>query len=66
MNYINRVRGTTIIAVRRDNQVAMAGDGQITVGDTVVKQSAKKIRSIYKGEVLAGFAGAVAWGSEAV
>lgn len=54
------VRATTIIAVRRGNQVAMAGDGQVTIGETVMKHTAKKIRTIYDGQVLAGFAGAVA------
>jgi ATP-dependent HslUV protease, peptidase subunit HslV len=55
-----RVRGTTIIAVRRNGQVALAGDGQVTVGDTVMKHTARKIRTLYHGQVLAGFAGAVA------
>ncbi|HCF99888.1 MAG TPA: HslU--HslV peptidase proteolytic subunit [Chloroflexi bacterium] len=54
------LRATTVIAVRRDGQVAMAGDGQITMGDTVMKNSAVKIRTMYRGQVLAGFAGAVA------
>ena len=51
---------TTVIAVRRDGQVAMAGDGQVTVGDTIMKHSAVKIRSLHSGRVLAGFAGSVA------
>lgn len=51
---------TTILAVRRGDTVAMAGDGQVTVGDVVMKHSARKIRRLYKGRVLAGFAGAVA------
>jgi len=51
---------TTILAIRRDEQVAIAGDGQVTVGDVVVKHTAKKIRTLHKGQVLAGFAGAVA------
>jgi ATP-dependent HslUV protease subunit HslV len=46
--------------VRRDNSVAMAGDGQVTIGDVVMKHSARKIRRLYKDRVLAGFAGAVA------
>lgn len=54
------VRATTILAVRRDGHVALAGDGQVTVGDTVMKHSAHKIRTLYKDRVLAGFAGAVA------
>lgn len=51
---------TTIIAVRRDGTVAMAGDGQVTLGDTVMKHGAVKIRTMYGNRVLAGFAGAVA------
>lgn len=53
-------RSTTVIAVRRSGQVAMAGDGQVTFGETVMKNSAVKIRTMYDGRVLAGFAGAVA------
>jgi ATP-dependent HslUV protease subunit HslV len=54
------ILSTTILAVRRDNTVAMAGDGQVTIGDVVMKHSARKIRKLYKDRVLAGFAGAVA------
>lgn len=54
------ILSTTIIAVRRDGIVAMAGDGQVTVGDVVMKHSARKIRKLFKERVLAGFAGAVA------
>jgi ATP-dependent HslUV protease subunit HslV len=54
------ILSTTILAVRRDNTVAMAGDGQVTIGDVVMKHSARKIRRLYKDRVLAGFAGAVA------
>ncbi len=54
------VRATTVLAVRRDGRVAMGGDGQVTMGDTVVKQSARKVRSLHDGQILAGFAGAVA------
>jgi ATP-dependent HslUV protease, peptidase subunit HslV len=53
-------RGTTVLLVRRGNQTAMAGDGQVTLGDTVVKQSAKKIRRMYNDRILVGFAGATA------
>ncbi len=53
-------RGTTIIAVRRYGKVAIAGDGQVTLGETVVKAGANKIRRLYNGEVLVGFAGSVA------
>lgn len=52
--------GTTIIAVRKGGKVAMAGDGQVTVGDVVMKHSARKIRRLHNDRVLAGFAGAVA------
>jgi len=51
---------TTILVVKRHNQVAMAGDGQVTMGEVIVKQTARKIRRLYQGRVLAGFAGAVA------
>ena len=54
------MRGTTILAVKRDRQVAIAGDGQITVGDMVLKHTAKKLRTLYHDQVIAGFAGAVA------
>jgi ATP-dependent HslUV protease, peptidase subunit HslV len=55
-----RMHGTTILAVRRDGRVAVGGDGQVTVGDTVVKAQAQKVRSLKDGAVLAGFAGSVA------
>jgi ATP-dependent HslUV protease subunit HslV len=54
------VRSTTVLAVRRDGRVAMGGDGQVTMGDTVVKGSARKVRRMKDGKFLAGFAGAVA------
>src|SRR4030095_4712222 len=53
-------RGTTVLLVRRGNQTAMAGDGQVTLGDTVVKKSARKIRRMYNDRILVGFAGATA------
>ena len=53
-------RSTTIIAVRRDGAVAMAGDGQVTMADTVVKRGAVKLRRMYKDRILAGFAGSTA------
>src|SRR5689334_15276276 len=56
----SRIRSTTIIAVRRDGRAAMAGDGQVSIGSTVVKGSARKVRTIGGGRVLAGFAGASA------
>jgi len=52
--------GTTILLVRRNNRTALAGDGQVTLGDTIIKQSAKKIRRVYSDKVLVGFAGATA------
>jgi ATP-dependent HslUV protease, peptidase subunit HslV len=51
---------TTIICVRHNGQVALAGDGQVTIGDIVVKQGAKKIRRLYNDKILAGFAGSAA------
>ncbi len=57
---MREVRATTVVAVKTGGQVAMAGDGQVTVGDTVMKHTATKIRTMYGGLVLAGFAGAVA------
>jgi ATP-dependent HslUV protease subunit HslV len=51
---------TTIIAVRRNGAVAMAGDGQVTIGATVMKSNARKVRKIYDGRILVGFAGATA------
>jgi ATP-dependent HslUV protease subunit HslV len=55
-----RIRSTTIIAVRREGKVAMAGDGQVTMGETVMKNNARKVRSLMEGKVLCGFAGATA------
>ncbi len=52
--------GTTIVSVRRNGQVAIGGDGQVTLGHIVVKASARKVRKLYKERVLAGFAGATA------
>ena len=54
------IRSTTILGVLRDDVVAMAGDGQVTVGDVVLKHGARKIRTLSDGAVIAGFAGAVA------
>lgn len=55
-----KIRSTTVIAVRRDGKVAMAGDGQVTMGETVMKNNARKVRRIYDDKVLIGFAGATA------
>ena len=54
------LHGTTILAVRRDGVLAMAGDGQVSTGQTVVKHTARKVRRLYGGRVLGGFAGATA------
>jgi ATP-dependent HslUV protease subunit HslV len=53
-----RVRSTTVLLVRKDAHVALAGDGQVTLGETVMKASAKKVRRLYSDQILAGFAGA--------
>lgn len=55
-----KIRSTTVIAVKKDGKVAMAGDGQVTMGETVMKGNARKVRKIYNGKVLTGFAGATA------
>jgi len=55
-----KIRATTILAVRRDGRLALGGDGQVTVGETVMKSNANKVRAIQGGKVLTGFAGAVA------
>ncbi len=52
------VHSTTIICVRHKGKIALAGDGQVSIGETILKQKANKIRILYKGKVLAGFAGA--------
>ena len=60
MNELPTVHATTVISVRRDGKVAMAGDGQVTVGNTVMKHGASKVRRMYHDKVLAGFAGSAA------
>src|SRR6266568_444989 len=55
-----KIRSTTVICVRRDGKVVMAGDGQVTLGGEVVKSTAKKLRRLYNDKVLAGFAGSTA------
>jgi ATP-dependent HslUV protease subunit HslV len=55
-----RIRSTTVLAVRKDGKVAMAGDGQVTFGETVMKNNARKVRRLWDGKVLCGFAGATA------
>ena len=59
---LEKIRSTTVLAVRRDGHVVMGGDGQVTMGNTVVKASARKIRRLGDGRVLAGFAGSAADG----
>ena len=56
----DQIRSTTVILVRRDDKVAMAADGQVTLGETVIKSSARKVRRLAGGSVIAGFAGATA------
>jgi ATP-dependent HslUV protease subunit HslV len=55
-----RIRSTTVLCVRRDDKVVMAGDGQVTLGESVIKHGAKKIRRLYQDKILAGFAGSTA------
>ncbi|MEZ5425563.1 MAG: ATP-dependent protease subunit HslV [Pyrinomonadaceae bacterium] len=55
-----KIRSTTVLLVRKNGQIAMAGDGQVTLGETVIKGNARKVRRIYEGNVLVGFAGATA------
>jgi ATP-dependent HslUV protease subunit HslV len=57
---MEQFHGTTIVSARRGRQVALGGDGQVTLGNIIVKHSARKVRRIYHGKVLAGFAGATA------
>ena len=55
-----KITGTTIIAVRHRGKIAIAGDGQVTVGNTVMKHGARKVRRLYKDQIIAGFAGSTA------
>ncbi len=57
---MEQFRGTTIVSVRRDGKVAIAGDGQVSMGDTVMKGNARKVRPLAGGKVIAGFAGGTA------
>jgi ATP-dependent HslUV protease subunit HslV len=57
---MDQYHGTTIISVRRGDQVALGGDGQVTLGNVIIKSTARKIRRLYQDKVLAGFAGATA------
>jgi ATP-dependent HslUV protease subunit HslV len=55
-----RMHGTTVLLVRKEDRVALGGDGQVTLGDTIMKANAKKVRRLYNDRILAGFAGATA------
>jgi len=57
---VEQFRGTTIVSVRREGQVALGGDGQVTLGDTIMKGNARKVRTLLGGKVLTGFAGGTA------
>jgi len=57
---MEQYHGTTILSVRRGSSVAMGGDGQVTLGDIVIKATARKVRRLYQGRILAGFAGGTA------
>jgi ATP-dependent HslUV protease, peptidase subunit HslV len=57
---VEQYRGTTILSVRRGNSVVIGGDGQVSIGNTVMKGNARKVRRLYKDQVLAGFAGGTA------
>jgi len=57
---MEQLHGTTIVCVRRDNQVALGGDGQVSLGQTIMKGNARKVRRLYGDKVLAGFAGGTA------
>ncbi|MEJ2418298.1 MAG: ATP-dependent protease subunit HslV [Exilibacterium sp.] len=57
---MEQYRGTTILSVRRNNKVVIGGDGQVSLGNTIMKGNARKVRRLYKGQVVAGFAGGTA------
>ena len=57
---MQQFKGTTILSVRRGNQVALAGDGQVSLGDTIMKGNARKVRRLFKDQIIAGFAGGTA------
>ncbi len=60
LSHNRRIRSTTVVCVRREGRVVMAADGQVTLGDAILKHSARKIRRLYQEKVLAGFAGSTA------
>jgi len=57
---LEQYRGTTVLSVRRNNKVVIGGDGQVSMGDTIMKANARKVRRLYKDQILAGFAGGTA------
>jgi ATP-dependent HslUV protease subunit HslV len=57
---VEQYRGTTIVCVRRDHQVVIGGDGQVSFGNTILKANARKVRRLYKNKIIAGFAGGTA------
>jgi ATP-dependent HslUV protease, peptidase subunit HslV len=59
-SFVEQFRGTTILSVRKDNEVALGGDGQVSLGNTILKGNAKKIRRLHNNQVIAGFAGGTA------
>ena len=59
-NFSPKIRSTTVLLVKRDGKTAMAGDGQVTLGETVIKSTARKVRRVSNGKILAGFAGSTA------
>ena len=59
-NKSSKIRSTTVLFVSRNGKIAMAGDGQVTLGETVIKGNARKVRRVFNDEVLVGFAGATA------
>jgi ATP-dependent HslUV protease, peptidase subunit HslV len=60
MNTVRQINATTVIGLRHKGKTVLAGDGQVTYGDTILKAKARKVRKLYSGKVLAGFAGAAA------
>ena len=58
--FYDKWHGTTVVSVRKKNEVVIAADGQVTLGDTVMKSNAKKVRTLADGKVITGFAGATA------
>jgi ATP-dependent HslUV protease, peptidase subunit HslV len=58
--FTQKIRSTTVLLVQRNGQIAMAGDGQVTLGETVIKGNARKVRRLQNGNILVGFAGATA------